>query len=89
MGSLTQDDLNNSINKLQARAGLPAMTTTPDADPANNMGVSNLIWEIRRCRRCELIMDNWYRYWDLIRWHQIGFNQVPEHHVGRQRKQCA
>lgn len=71
MGSLTQDDLNNSINKLQARAGLPAMTTTPDADPANNMGVSNLIWEIRRCRRCELIMDNWYRYWDLIRWHQL------------------
>jgi len=52
MGSLTQDDLNNSINKLQARAGLPAMTTTPDADPANNMGVSNLIWEIRRCRLC-------------------------------------
>lgn len=47
------------------------MTTTPDADPANNMGVSNLIWEIRRCRRCELIMDNWYRYWDLIRWHQL------------------
>ena len=71
MGSLTQDDLNNSINKLQARDGLPAMTTTPDADPANNMGVSNLIWEIRRCRRCELIMDNWYRYWDLIRWHQL------------------
>ena len=71
MGSLTQDDLNNSINKLQARAGLPAMTTTPDAEPANNMGVSNLIWEIRRCRRCELIMDNWYRYWDLIRWHQL------------------
>ena len=71
MGSLTQDDLNNSINKLQARAGLPAMTTTPDADPANNMGVSNLMWEIRRCRRCELIMDNWYRYWDLIRWHQL------------------
>lgn len=71
LGSLTQSDLDNSINKLQARAGLPAMTTTPDADPANNMGVSNLIWEIRRCRRCELIMDNWYRYWDLIRWHQL------------------
>lgn len=71
LGSLTQTDLNNSINKLQARAGLPDMTTTPDADPANNMKVSNLIWEIRRCRRCELIMDNWYRYWDLIRWHQL------------------
>lgn len=71
LGTLTQSDLDNTVNKLQARAGLPAMTTTPDADPANNMGVSNLLWEIRRCRRCELIMDNWYRYWDLIRWHQL------------------
>lgn len=71
LGTLTQSDLDESINKLQARAGLPAMTTTPAADPANNMGVSNLIWEVRRCRRCELIMDNWYRYWDLIRWHQL------------------
>ena len=47
------------------------MTLTPEADPANNMGVSNRIWEIRRCRRCELMMDNWYRYWDLVRWHQL------------------
>ena len=47
------------------------MTTTPEADPANNMGVSNLIWEIRRSRRCELMCDNNYRYWDLVRWHQM------------------
>lgn len=71
LGTLTQSDLDNSINKLQARAGLPDMTINPDADPANNMEVSNLIWEVRRCRRCELIMDNWFRYWDLIRWHQL------------------
>lgn len=71
LGTLTQNDLDNTVNKLQARAGLPGMTTSPEADPANNMGVSDLIWEIRRCRRCELIMDNWYRYWDLIRWHQL------------------
>ena len=70
-GTIIQDDLDLTINKLQARAGLPAMTTTPAADPANDMGVSNLIWEIRRCRRCELMLDNWYRYWDLIRWHQL------------------
>lgn len=49
----------------------PAMTTSPEADPANNMGVSNLLWEIRRCRRCELMCDNWTRYWDLIRWHKL------------------
>ena len=35
------------------------------------MGVSNLIWEIRRCRRCGLMCDNWTRYWDLIRWHKL------------------
>lgn len=71
LGTITQDDLNNTINKLQSRAGLPDMTLTPAADPANNHGVSNLIWEIRRCRRCELMTDNWYRYWDMVRWHQL------------------
>ena len=71
LGTITQDDLNKTINKLQARAGLPDMTTAPAADPANDMGVSNLLWEIRRCRRCELMLDNWYRYWDMIRWHQL------------------
>ena len=71
LGTITQDDLNKTINKLQARAGLPDMTTAPAADPANDMGVSNLLWEIRRCRRCELMLDNWSRYWDLIRWHQL------------------
>ena len=79
LGTLTQLDLNNTINKLQARAGLPDMTTTPADDPANNMGVSNLIWEIRRCRRCELMFDNWYRYWDLIRWHQLELLDSKKH----------
>ena len=71
LGELTQGDLDKSVNKLQARAGLPAMTTSPAADPANDMKVSNIIWEIRRCRRCELFCDNWFRYWDLVRWHQL------------------
>ncbi|MDO5035601.1 MAG: RagB/SusD family nutrient uptake outer membrane protein [Porphyromonas sp.] len=71
LNELTQADLDMSINKLQDRAGLPPMTVNPEADPANNMGVSNIIWEIRRARRCELMFDNWYRYWDLIRWHQL------------------
>ena len=71
LGTITQADLDKSVNLLQHRAGLPSMTTTPEADPANNMGVSNLIWEIRRSRRCELMCDNDYRYWDLVRWHQM------------------
>lgn len=71
LGTLTKTDLDNTINKLLARAGVPAMDLNPQADPANNHGVSNLLWEIRRCRRCELMTDNWYRYWDLVRWHQL------------------
>lgn len=74
LGTITNDDLNKSINLLKERAGLPAITTAvnlydPDMDKA---GVKNpLIWEIRRERRCELMFDNNFRYWDLIRWHQL------------------
>lgn len=71
LGIITQEDLDETINPLQHRVGLPAMTLNPEADPANNQGVSHLIWEIRRVRRCELMLDNWYRYWDLVRWHQL------------------
>lgn len=70
LGNITQTDLDNSVNKLQVRAGLPGLTLTPAADPANNHGVSSLIWEIRRARRCELMTDG-NRYWDLVRWHQL------------------
>jgi len=52
---------------------------TPDADPSNNMGVSNLLWEIRRTRRCELMSDNWYRYWDLVRWHKLDLLDTQDH----------
>ena len=71
LGSCTEADLNASINKLRDRVGMPHLTTSPAADPANNMGVSNLIWEIRRERRVELMYDNDDRYWCLIRWHQL------------------
>ena len=72
LGAITDADLDNSINKLRDRAGLPHLSTTVGFDdPANNHGVSSLIWEIRRERRCELMFDNWFRYWDLIRWHQL------------------
>ena len=71
LGSCTQNDLNISVNKLRARVGMPHMPVNPAADPANNMGVSALIWEIRRERRVELMFDNNDRYWGLIRWHQL------------------
>lgn len=72
LGAITNDDLNKSINLLKDRAGLPRITTAIGfSDPANNHGVSDLIWEIRRERRCELMFDNNVRYWDLVRWHQL------------------
>ena len=72
MGTATQSDLDKSINKLKTRAGLPALTVNVGfSDPANDMGVNDLIWEVRRERRTELMFDNWARYWDLIRWHQL------------------
>lgn len=71
LGSCTQEDLNKSVNLLRKRAGMPDMNIAPVADPANNMGVSNLIWEIRRERRVELMYDKNDRYWSLIRWHQL------------------
>ena len=58
-----------SINKLRTRAGMPGYKD--QTDPANNMDVSNLIWEVRRERRVELMFDINDRYWSLIRWHQL------------------
>lgn len=72
LGSVTQNDLDISINLVKARAGLPSLAVNVGfSDPANNMGISDLIWEIRRERRCELMFDNNFRYWDLVRWHQL------------------
>lgn len=79
LGTITQGDLDKTINLLNHRAGLPDLTLNPEADPANNMGVSNLLWEIRRCRRCELMTDNWYRYWDLVRWHKLDLLDTNTH----------
>ena len=44
LGTLTDDDLNLSLNKLYARAGLPNATVASLSainDPANNMNVSS------------------------------------------------
>lgn len=80
LGAITQADLDKSVNKLRQRAGLPALTVNVGfEDPANNMGVSSLIWEIRRERRSELMFDNWTRYWDLIRWHQLDKLDSSKH----------
>lgn len=82
LGTLTDADVTNALNPLYNRAGLPNQSLSSLStmnDPANNMGVSSLIWEIRRCRRCELIMDNDIRYWDLIRWNMLELLDTQKH----------
>lgn len=82
LGTLSDADMNNTLNKLYARAGLPTQTVASLSsmnDPANNMGVSSLLWEVRRCRRCELVMDRDTRYWDLIRWHKLDLLDSRNH----------
>lgn len=72
LGTITNDDLNKSINLLRDRVGMPHLTTSVEADPANNMGVSNIIWEVRRERRVEMMYCMNDRYWSLLRWNQLS-----------------
>lgn len=81
LGKLDDTDMNKTLNKLYIRAGLPTQTVASLSamnDPANNMGVSSLLWEIRRCRRCELMFDG-FRYWDLVRWHNLDLLDTTQH----------
>lgn len=70
LGTLTQQDLNQSINLLRDRAGMPHLSLTPLADPVLQQsfpGVSPLLLEIRRERRVELAFEG-FRFDDLMRW---------------------
>ena len=71
LGNCTQSDLDKSINLLRDRVNMPHLATGVAADPANNMGVSPLIWEIRRERRVELMFCMNDRYYSLQRWNQL------------------
>ena len=78
LGSITQTDLDRSINKLRDRVGMPHISlTNANAEPdpyleamyvnvesGSNKGV---ILEIRRERRIELFMEG-LRWDDLMRW---------------------
>lgn len=71
LGSCTQGDLDKSINLLRDRVGMPHLAINVEADPANNMGVSPLIWEVRRERRVEMMFCMNDRYYSLQRWNQL------------------
>jgi len=78
LGTITQADLDLSINKLRARAGMPNINlihanATPDTYLANmytnvdNGPNKGVILEIRRERRVELFNEG-FRWDDLMRW---------------------
>jgi hypothetical protein len=77
LGTLTQEDLDKSLNLLRERVGMPVLslemaTNNPDsflADQYPNVNGPNkgVILEIRRERRIELYMEN-FRWDDVVRW---------------------
>ncbi|MDR2086590.1 MAG: RagB/SusD family nutrient uptake outer membrane protein [Dysgonamonadaceae bacterium] len=74
LGTITQTDLDNTINKLRDRAGLPHLNladvngwTYTKEFPA----LSNIINEIRRERKVELVGEG-FRVDDIFRWAAAG-----------------
>lgn len=85
-GSLTQSDLDNSINILRRRAGIAPLTLNGTDVAVNGINISDpnrtaaleqiggvvspIVWEIRRDRRAELMTWTYIRYYDIMRWHK-------------------
>ncbi len=96
VGSVTQSDLDKSINAIRlrplspgaAKAGVkqtPALNlaSIPD-DPARDSDVSPLMWEIRRERRMELFHEG-NRIKDLRRWYKLDYMDYdtnPDKYLG-------
>ena len=81
LGSLTQNDLDISVNVLRKRPGInmPSLEVSGSTalvggividDPERDTDVSPILWEIRRERRVELMMEG-FRYNDLRRWKKL------------------
>ena len=67
-GTISQGDLDISINLLRNRVGMPPLSANPPMDPRYaGDGISAVLAEIRRERRIELFMEG-FRYDDLRRW---------------------
>ena len=88
LGTLTQQDLDKSINVLRSRNGFempalqvmggqPAVNGITYDDPERDPSVSPLLWEIRRERRVELMMEG-FRLDDLRRWKKLEYTDTVE-----------
>lgn len=88
LGTLTQSDLDLTINKLRDReavalphlqvvGGNPAVGGVVYDDPARDLTVSSLLWEIRRERRNELVFEG-FRLDDLRRWKKLEYTDTED-----------
>lgn len=70
-GNLSQDDLDKSINKIRARVDMPKLTLGQINNGTNKVNygyeISDLLYEIRRERRVELVGEG-FRFKDILRW---------------------
>ena len=90
LGTLTQTDLDISVNIIRARAGMPSLSMQsannnpdpyllscyPNVTRSANTGV---ILEIRRERTVELALEDPDRSWDMFRWAEC--KQCLQHYV--------
>ncbi|TAJ11925.1 RagB/SusD family nutrient uptake outer membrane protein [Marinilabiliaceae bacterium JC017] len=80
LGEFTQNIADLTINKLRARVNMAPMVISNIQHDSNNiLGVSDVIFEIRRERRVELAFEN-FRFDDLMRWraHELFQNKKPK-----------
>ncbi|MCX2679265.1 RagB/SusD family nutrient uptake outer membrane protein [Galbibacter sp. EGI 63066] len=85
--AFTQQDLDKSINVLRDRGSIPHLQVMGDSpavggvvydDPDRDPDVSSIIWEIRRERRTELMMEG-FRLDDLRRWKKLEYVDMVTH----------
>lgn len=84
LGLCTQEVLDNTINLLRDRVEMAHLSVNPvaDANPINyGYSLSNLLYEIRRERRIELIAEN-FRLDDLKRWNAMKLLENPKTMLG-------
>lgn len=80
LGELNQAAADMSINKLRNRVDMaPLNVGSVPSDPKNILGVSDIIWEVRRERRVEFVLEN-FRFDDLMRWraHKLFTTERPK-----------
>lgn len=80
LGLCTQDVLDKTINQLRDRVDMAHLTVNPvaDAQPIDyGYQLSNLLYEIRRERRIELVAEG-FRMDDLKRWNAMKLLENPK-----------